>query len=454
MASSTPLSIGDRVLRDGLPSNLEAEQFVLGSVLLDSTRYAEVASALSEDDFHVETHRVIFRCMAELYDASEPIEYLTLCDTLDRHSRLEGIGGIAYIASLTDGLPRLDSIGSYLRIVRDKAQLRRLVQTCHTIVSRVTEGSEAPQSLLNQAEAAILEACREGTTSAAHSIKEILEASGGLDALLKENEPSLGVQPHLVDLSRIIPAFRGGDLVTIAARPAMGKTAFALDLARHTATSGRQVLYISIEMDERQLLQRLLSVQGRVKLARIRENALDKDERRSIASAMTGLMELPLRFVDTGALTSTEIYAKCREVASRHGLSLVVVDYLQLMTGPGENRTQEISNITRRLKIMARDMDIVVVALSQLSREVDRRGGDHRPQLSDLRDSGSIEQDSDIVAFIFREEVYKPDRDELKGLAEVLVSKHRNGPIGRAKVVFLEEYVTFSDMSHAEGGGL
>ena len=446
MSAAPVVSIETAVERRGLPSSLEAEQFVLGSVLLDhhgETIFPQVTTKLSASDFYVEKHRRIFLRMVDLHARRERIEYLTLVEELDTHGQLESIGGVAYIAALTDGLPRLDSIESYLRIVKEKSRLRELITTCHGIASRALDAGEQPAQLIADAQARFLEMGAGPVSGAAVTPRQIAEQfEGGVNALLDPSKANKGLATGFNRFDGMTGGLHPGELIVLAARPAMGKTAIALNIAANVARR-RPVAVFSLEMSREALMGRLLCGEAHIDSHRYRDGYLGQDERRRLSAALTCLSNLRLLIDDTATINALEIAVRCRRIQLEHGLGLVVVDYLQLLSPSGcaENRVQEMTAASRGLKLLARDLDVPVIALSQLSRAPEMRGGDHRPQLSDLRDSGSIEQDADLVGFIFREEVYKPDpfyvhpvlfHDRLRDAGEPLGVRHLRRLLQRA----------------------
>ena len=446
-------------LEKGLPTNIEAEQFVLGSVLLDDSLFPQVAGSLDSADFNIEKHRRIFQRMAELQDRGERIEYLTLVDELEKHSQLESIDGIAYISSLTDGLPRLSSIDSYIKIVKDKSLLRHLIFTAQNIVTRCIEGSEEAEDLIADAESAIMRVGDAQPRSGLSNPRQIVEEfAGGAAAFLDPSKRVRGLSTPFLEFDEKTTGLQAGELIVIAGRPSMGKTALALNIAQHVASNlsdkpGQPVAVFSLEMSKESLLTRMLCSIARVDSHRFRGGFLNQEERRRLSAALSQLVDAKLFIDDSPSTNLMDISAKCRRLKAENGLALVVVDYMQLMPSKGrvESRVQEISALSRGLKLMAKDLHVPVIALSQLSRAPETRPGDHRPQLSDLRESGSIEQDADLVGFIFREEVYKPDREDLHGIAELIISKQRNGPTGRIKLAFLHKYVKFENLAEKPG---
>lgn len=438
-----------------MPANAEAEQFVLGSILLSDTVFAQVAGVLSAEDFHLEKHRRIFARMVDLYERSEKIEYLTIANELMKHSQLESCDGVAYLSSLTEGLPRFENIDSYTRIVKDNSLLRQLIYTSQTIMGDCFQASEDIDQILGRAEDLILRVGDSRVRGGLVNPRQVVESfPGGINAFLDPSKRLRGLSTGFTKLDDMTTGFQPAELIIIAARPSMGKTALALNIAQHVAVKlSKPVAFFSLEMSKESLLSRLLCGIARVDSHRFRGGFLNQEERRRLSGALNQLVQSPLYIDDAAGTGVMELHAKCRRQRHEHGLSLVVIDYMQLMTGKGksENRNQEISAISRGLKQLAKELDVPVIALSQLSRAPEVRTGDHRPQLSDLRESGSIEQDADVVAFIFREEVYKPDREDLHGLAEVLVSKQRNGPTGKVELAFLHKYTRFENRAEDLG---
>ena len=463
MSAASPLAAENLVLEKGLPSNLEAERFVLGSILLDDQVYPQVAGALEPEDFTVEKHKRIFTRMFDLNERGERIEYLTLVDELEKHNQLESVDGIAFIASLTEGLPRLTSIDSYIRIVKEKSLLRQLIYTSQNIIAQCVDSADEVDDILADAESSIMKVGDAQLRSGLSNPRNIIDGyAGGMQAFLDPSRRVQGLSGPFLKLDEMTTGMHGGELIIVAARPAMGKTSLALNIAQHIAMDNgpddpaKTVALFSLEMSKESLLTRMLCAEARVDQHRFRGGYLNADERRKLNAGLHKLVNSKL-FIDDAANTNVmEIAAKCRRLRSEHGLSLIVVDYLQLMASKGkvENRTQEISAFSRGLKLLAKDLDVPVVALSQLSRAPEQRQGDHRPMLADLRESGSIEQDADVVMFIFREEVYKPDREDLRGVAELIIGKQRNGPTGKIRLAFLNKFAKFDNLAEDIGASL
>jgi replicative DNA helicase len=440
-----------------LPANVEAERSILGAILLDNFSYNEAAEQLHPEDFSLDSHRRIYSRMVELAESSRPIDMITLVEELDRRKELESIGDVGYISSLVDGVPDRPSIEHYIKIVRDKALLRGLIHAANAAISRASDQGDAAEEILNDAEAAIFQLSEKRIGRGFLGIQEIVKESfGSIDALLQRGQRITGIETHYADLDEKTSGLQPSDLIIIAGRPSMGKTSFAMNIAENAAIEDKRIVGVfSLEMSKEALLQRMLCSVARVDAHKFRTGSLWQDDTRKITHALEKLTQAPIFIDDTPGIALSEMRAKARRLQqSQGGLDLIIVDYLQLMSGGSrryENRTQEVSAISRGLKALAKELKVPVIALSQLSRAPESRGaGDHRPQLADLRESGSIEQDADVVAFIFREEVYKPDDPALDGVAEVIIRKQRNGPTGTVKMAFLKSCTRFESM--ADGG--
>ena len=456
MESRRTMASAELALERGLPVNLDAERFVLGSILMDDALFVQVAGTLQPDDFSLEKHRRIFNRMAELQDRGEKIDRITLANELMKHNQLESCDGLTYLVSLDDGLPHISNLDSYARIVKDKATLRRIIFASQKLIDRCMIGEEEPEEILAGAEESLLNLSQYRGNAGLLTPEEVIEEQGGVNTFLDPARRLKGLSTGYVKLDEMTGGLRGGDLIILAARPAMGKTALALNIAQHVAMGRHKqtVAVFSLEMSKESLLIRLLCTAARVDGQRFRAGFLNAEERRRLQAAANQLVDAPLFLDDTAAANLMDMHAKLRRLKAEHGLGLVVLDYLQLMSGRGksENRNQEISALTRGLKMLAKELNVPMLVLSQLSRAPEVRQGDRRPQLSDLRDSGSIEQDADMVVFIFREEVYKPEREDLKGLAELLIAKQRNGPTGLMNLVFLKQFTKFENRTSDLGG--
>jgi replicative DNA helicase len=439
-----------------LPANVEAERSILGAILLDNFAYNQAAEHLRIEDFSLDSHRRIYSRMVDLQASSRPIDMITLIEELDRHKDLQAIGDVAYVSSLLDGVPDRPSIEHYVKIVRDKALLRGLIHAANSAIARASDQSDSAEEVLSDAEAAIFQLSEKRIGRGFMGIQEIVrESFGSVDALLQRGQRITGMATHYTDLDEMTSGLQRSDLVIIAARPSMGKTAFAMNIAENAAIEDQQVVGVfSLEMSREALLLRLLCSQARVDAHKMRTGSLWQDDTRKVVRAMEQLAHAPIFIDDTPGISLSEMRAKSRRLKQSQGkLDLIIVDYLQLMSGGSkryENRTQEVSAISRGLKALAKEMSVPVIALSQLSRAPESRSGDHRPQLADLRESGSIEQDADVVMFIFREEVYDQGNPDLQGRAEIIIRKQRNGPIGTVNLAFMKSCTRFETL--AEGG--
>jgi len=439
----------DSIFEKGLPSNVDAERFVLGSILIDDETFLQIAGVVEPEDFSLEKHRRIFLRMIDLHDRGDRIDRVTLANELMKHGQLESVDGLAYLVSLDDGLPQISNIESYVRIVKSKALLRRMILHAQSVIDRCVAGDDEPENILAAAGDELLKLGESRGGTGLANPQEIIEGyEGGLNAFLDPSKRIQGISTGFLKYDEKTGGMRPGELIIIAARPAMGKTALVLNVAHHVAAKLRKTVAVfSLEMSKESLLTRLLCAAARVDSQKFRAGFLNQHERRQLQVAAAELVEAPL-FIDDAASTNImDIHSKLRRLKAEHGLGLVVVDYLQLMSSKGrfDSRTQEVSALSRGLKLMSKELEVPVIALSQLSRAPETRQGDHRPQLSDLRESGSIEQDADVVNFIFREEVYKPDRTDLKGLAELIIAKQRSGPTGKIGLVFLHSLTKFEN---------
>ena len=448
----------DYNLVGSLPANVEAERSILGAILLDNLSYNQAAEHLRAEDFSLDSHRRIYSRMVDLAESSRPIDMITLIEELDRRKELEAIGDVGYVSGLLDGVPDRPSIEHYIKIVRDKALLRGLIHAANAAIARASEQADPAEDILNDAEATIFQLSEKRIGRGFMGVQEIVKESfGSVDALLQRGQRITGLETHYVDLDEMTSGLQRSDLVIIAARPSMGKTAFAMNIAENAATNdGKIVGIFSLEMSREALLLRMLCSCARVDSHKMRTGSLWREDMEKVVRAMDRLANAPIFIDDTAGISLSEMRAKARRLQQQNQgkLDLVIVDYLQLMSASGskryENRTQEVSAISRGLKALAKELRVPVIALSQLSRAPESRGGDHRPQLADLRESGSIEQDADVVMFIFREEVYKPDDAELDGKAEIIISKQRNGPTGKVSLAFIKRSTRFESMAYPD----
>jgi replicative DNA helicase len=445
-----------------LPVNLDAERSILGAILLDNICYVQAAAMLKSDDFSLDSHRRIYAGMRVLGDTSRPIDFVTLTEELGRNRELEAIGGVAYLTSLTDGLPRVQNIEHYIRIVRDKALLRGVIHAANQAIQSAAAQTESAEEVLATAESAFFHLSDQRLGNDFTGIQDIYrEEIGDLKKLYTLGKDVTGLRTYYDELDKLTSGLQPADLVIIAARPSMGKTALALNIAENAAVKDNKVVGVfSLEMSKKALLMRLLCSQANVDAHKLRSGFIGRDDYQKLWAALGRLSSAPLFIDDTPAISVSEIRAKAQRLKHQHGrLDLLVVDYLQLMSGTPvgggrrqENRTQEVSAISRGLKMVAKDLNIPLVALSQLSRAPETRTGDHRPQLSDLRESGSIEQDADIVAFIFRPDYYERDPEEKEKLAEagaeIIISKQRNGPTGIIHLRFNASSTRFENIDN------
>jgi replicative DNA helicase len=432
------------------PQQLEAEQSLLGGILIDNDGLSAAFEVLRGDEFYRDSHRVIFRVIQELFEKNEPIDLITVADLLSEKSQLEAVGGATYLATLVDTVPSATNVGAYAKIVNEKALLRRLIQAANEISAWCYGGGKSVEEVLDHAEASIFSITENRIRSSYSPIKEIVKKSiETIESLQENRELVTGVPCHYTDLDKLTAGFQRSDLIIIAARPSMGKTALALNIARNAALqSGVPVGIFSLEMSKDQLAMRLLCAEARVDSHKIRTGFLSQQECAKMITAAGSFMDAPIYIDDTPAISTLELRAKARRMMADRGLGLVVVDYLQLMRGREgtERREQEISEISRGLKALAKELNIPVIALSQLNRKVEERNN-KRPQLSDLRESGAIEQDADVIAFIYRDEVYNPDTPD-KGIAEIIIGKQRNGPTGEVKLAYINSYTRFENLAY------
>jgi replicative DNA helicase len=440
------------------PYTEEAEQAVLGAMLLDQDAILRAGEHVDDTMFYREGHRRIFRAMLSVSERGEVVDPLTLSDELSRRGELEASGGKEYIAFLIDAVPTAANVEYHAKIVREKALLRRLIEISTGIVTEAFEGRRMASELLDDAEAKIFQIGEQQNSGAFTRIKELLwPAMERIEAQSKAGNAVTGVATGFRDLDEMTSGFQPADLVIVAARPSMGKTAFTLNIAQHAAiTDQKSVAFFSLEMSKDSLVQRMLTSEARIDAQTLRKGRLRDDDYPRLARAAGILSHAPVFIDDTPGISVLEMRSKARRLKSDHGLDLIIVDYLQLMTGPSaENRQQEVSQISRGLKALAKELLVPVVALSQLSRAVDQRAGAERgrPVLSDLRESGAIEQDADLIMFLFREEVYAERENgvlkdpAVEGKAEVIIGKQRNGPIGTVPLFFHKQYTRFESVA-------
>jgi replicative DNA helicase len=438
------------------PQNIEAEESVLGGILIENEAINRVTEILDADDFYRDAHRKIFNALINLSERDEPADLITLTNELRKIDQLDSIGGASYLTSLIDSVPTAANIEYYAKIVKEKAILRKLIQTSTEIITQSYEDRGDVEVFLDEAERAIFEISEKRVRPSFYSIREIVKDSfTTIERLFKKKELVTGVPSGFKELDRMTAGFQPSDLIIIAGRPSMGKTAFCLNIAEYAAIENKiPVAIFSLEMSKEQLVIRMLCSQAHVEGTRLRTGYLNESDWPKLTIAAGNLSEAPIYIDDTAALSALELRAKARRLKSEHGLGMLIVDYLQLMKGRArvENRQQEISEISRSLKALSKELSIPVIAVSQLSRKTEERTG-NRPQLSDLRESGAIEQDADLIIFIYRDEVYNRAEDNPnRGKAEVIIGKQRNGPIGKIDLAFLDKFTTFKDLYKGEIG--
>ncbi|MCL6441971.1 MAG: replicative DNA helicase [Alicyclobacillus sp.] len=438
------------------PQHLEAEQAVLGAMLISPEAVAEAAEWLEPEDFYRSAHQVIFAAMRDLYENGQPVDVVTTTAALQAmENGLERAGGIEYLANLAAAMPTALHIEHYANIVREKALLRRIIAVATEIANDGYQADRTAAEVLSDAERKILELSQHRKLRDFTHIADVLETTFERIEQLYGSEGKLtGLSTGYTELDRMTSGLQKSDLIILAARPSVGKTAFALNVAQNVAIrEGQPVAIFSLEMSKEQLVQRMLCAEGYIDGHKLRNGALDEEDWPKLSLAITTLSNSPIYIDDTPGITVAEMRSKLRRLKSQTGLGFVVIDYLQLIHGrrtPGENRQQEISEISRMLKQLARELEVPVVALAQLSRSVEQRQ-DKRPMLSDIRESGSIEQDADIVAFLYRDDYYDPESDR-KNIVEVLIAKQRNGPVGKVELVFLKNYNKFVNLEKVHSG--
>lgn len=437
------------------PQNLDAEMSVLGAMLLDKEAIAQAIETIGSESFYKPANAKIYSAIIQLYDANQPVDIVTITEYLKKRKELESVGGAGYISMLMDAIPSAANVAHYLKIVKEKAVLRRLINVATGIVGRCYDDEEDVSDVLDDAEREIFDIAQhrqsQGFVRVGDLIKHSIET---VESLYQKKEYVTGVASGYTDLDTMTAGFQPSDLIIIAARPSMGKTSLALNIAEHAAITEKIPTAIySLEMAREQLVLRMLCSHARVNAHNVRTGFIsEKHDFPKLVNAAGKLSEAPIFIDDSPAISVLEMRAKARRLAAKEGIKLIIIDYLQLMRSSArraENRQQEISEISRSLKALAREIGVPVIVLSQLNREAEARP-DHRPRLSDLRESGAIEQDADVVFLLFREEYYEPDNEELKGKAEVIIAKQRNGPVGTVKLAFLQECTHFDNLAERD----
>ena len=448
MADTATVPVAERTL----PHNLEAERSVLGAILIHNDAFNVAAELIDAGDFFRDAHRRVFDSMVSLNERGQAIDLVTLKDELGRSGDLDDVGGAAYIAALADGVPRSTNVEQYARIVKERATLRNLIQSANRILGMAYKAEEDADTLLDQAEQEIFSIAEGRIHTGFVPLSDLVQGSFTAIEQLQEHKGLVtGVPSGFVDIDNLTSGFQPADLVIIAARPSMGKTSFVLNVAQHVGIkTDRTIGFFSLEMSKEQLFMRMLTAEAEVDSHRFRGGFLSERDYGRLSTALGRLADAKVFIDDSAGLGVLEMRAKARRLKAEHGLDLLVVDYLQLMQGRGrfENRTQELASISRAFKALAKELNVPVLALSQLSRAPESRS-DRRPQLSDLRESGALEQDADVVLFIFREEQYDPT-PENENLAELIIGKQRNGPTGTVRLAFLKQHTRFANLSPAQ----
>ncbi|MGM7723410.1 replicative DNA helicase [uncultured Metabacillus sp.] len=436
--------IGDRIP----PQNIEAEQAVLGAIFLQPASLTLASELLIPDDFYRASHQRIYNAMLELSDKGEPVDLVTVTSELADANLLEDVGGVSYLSDLANSVPTAANIEYYAKIVEEKSILRRLIRTATTIAQDGYSREDEVEVLLNEAEKTIMEVAQRKNAGAFQNIKDVLVQTYDNIELLHDRKGDItGIPTGFTELDKMTAGFQRNDLIIVAARPSVGKTAFALNIAQNVATkTDENVAIFSLEMGADQLVMRMLCAEGNIDAQRLRTGTLTPEDWGKLTMAMGSLSNSGIYIDDTPGIRVSEIRAKCRRLKQESGLGMVLIDYLQLIQGSGrtDNRQQEVSEISRTLKELARELKVPVIALSQLSRGVEQRQ-DKRPMMSDIRESGSIEQDADIVAFLYRDDYYDKE-SENKNIIEIIIAKQRNGPVGTVSLAFVKEYNKFVNL--------
>ncbi|WP_409252410.1 replicative DNA helicase [Bacillus sp. SCS-153A] len=431
------------------PQNIEAEQAVLGAIFLEPSTLTQASESLIPEDFYRSSHQKIFNVMLNLGDKGKAVDLITVTEELSAMKELEDVGGVSYLSELAGSVPTAANIEYYAKIVEEKSLLRRLIRTATTIAQDGYAREDEVDALLSEAEKNIMEVAQRKNAGAFHDIKDVLvKAYDNIELLHNRTEDVTGIPTGFADLDEMTAGFQRNDLIIVAARPSVGKTAFALNIAQNVATkTDENVAIFSLEMGAEQLVMRMLCAEGNINAQNLRTGSLTDEDWRKLTMAMGSLSNAGIYIDDTPGIKIGEIRSKCRRLKQEHGLGMILIDYLQLIQGSGrsgENRQQEVSEISRELKGLARELEVPVIALSQLSRGVEQRQ-DKRPMMSDIRESGSIEQDADIVAFLYRDDYYDKE-SENKNIIEIIIAKQRNGPVGTVSLAFVKEYNKFVNL--------
>ncbi|MBX4267022.1 replicative DNA helicase [Clostridium estertheticum] len=436
-----------------LPYNLEAEQSVIGSMLIDKTAISRVVEVLKGDDFYRDSHKVIFNAIYELYQKDTPIDMITLLEHLRSAEKLEASGGITYISEISNSIPSTANLSSYIKIVEDKSTLRKLIKSSTEIIENCYNKQDDVEAVMDLAEQKVFNISQKKNAGDFEPMNTVLERGFlEIERIFNNKGETTGISSGFPELDDKTAGFQKGDMILIAARPSMGKTTFALNLAEYAALrQGKSVAVFSLEMSKEQLSYKLLCSEANVDMSKLRHGDLEDRDWENIAKASGPLAAAKIFIDDTAGTSVMDMRSKCRKLKMEHGIDMIVIDYLQLMTGSNtESRQQEVSEISRSIKALAKEMQCPVIALSQLSRAPEQRT-DHRPMLSDLRESGSIEQDADLVMFLYRDEYYNEETED-KNVAELIIAKQRNGPIGTVKLAWIGQFSKFArlDVIHRD----
>ncbi|MBE6184989.1 replicative DNA helicase [Heyndrickxia ginsengihumi] len=431
------------------PQNIEAEQAVLGAIFLEPSSFITASEVLVPEDFYRSAHQKIFQIFFKLNDAGKAVDLVTVAEELSVTQQLEDVGGVSYLSELATSVPTAANIGYYAQIVAEKSLLRRLIRTATNIAQEGYTREDSVDELLDEAERSIMEVAQRKNAGDFQHIKDVLvNTYDNIELLHNRKGDITGIPTGFNELDRMTAGFQRNDLIIVAARPSVGKTAFALNIAQNVGTkAGENVAIFSLEMGAEQLVMRMLCAEGNIDAQRLRTGSLTDEDWRKLTMAMGSLSNSGIFIDDTPGIRISEIRSKCRRLKQEQGLGMIVIDYLQLIQGSAnskENRQQEVSEISRSLKALARELEVPVIALSQLSRSVEQRQ-DKRPMMSDIRESGSIEQDADIVAFLYREDYYEQDTEN-KNIIEIIIAKQRNGPVGTVQLAFVKEYNKFVNL--------
>ena len=437
-----------------LPQSIEAEQSVIGSMIIDKNSIAKVMESLEEEDFYRDGHKAIYKARLEMFRNDMAVDLVTLLEYLKSTNMLERAGGVTYITELSASVPTTANLSAYIKIVSDKSTLRKLIKASTTIIEESYNKQDKVESVVDIAEKKIFNIAENRTSKDFEPLSDVLERGFlQIEKLFNNKGEITGVGSGFTDLDSMTSGFQSGDMILIAARPSMGKTTFALNIAEHAALrEHKSVVIFSLEMSKEQLAYKLLCSEANVDMLKLRTGALEDSDWENIARATGPLSKAKVYIDDTAGVTVMEMRSKCRRLKLEYGIDLIVIDYLQLMSGGSgtDNRQQEVSEISRSIKALAKEMECPVIALSQLSRAPEQRA-DHRPMLSDLRESGSIEQDADLVMFLYRDEYYNKETED-KNIGECIIAKQRNGPVGTVKMAWLGQYSKFGnlDVIHKE----